>query len=72
MWICDFIAAQLQILPVPSESYNDTEHSVQMFMKRCHCIKGDLWFQTEVEEGKISILIRRFLENIDITIFGKY
>ena len=49
--MCDFIAAQLQILPVFSESYNDTEHSVQVFMKRWLCIKSDLWFQTEVEEG---------------------
>ena len=26
------------------------EHSVQVFMKQWLCIKGDLWFQTEVEE----------------------
>ena len=50
MYFCNFISAQLQILPVSSESYNDTEHSVKVFMKRCHCITGDVWFQTEVEE----------------------
>ena len=54
MWFLNFIAAQLQILPVSSESYNDTEHSVQVFMKRCHCIKGDVWFQTEVEEDILN------------------
>ena len=58
----NFIAAQLQILPVSSESYNDTERSVHVFMKRCHCIKGDHWFQTEVEEG-ISKLWRTPLKN---------
>jgi hypothetical protein len=26
------------------------EHSVQVFMKQWLCIKGDLWFQTKVEE----------------------
>ena len=57
-----FIAAQLPILPVSSESYNDTEHSVQVFMKLCHCIKGDHWFQTEVEEG-ISKLWRTLLKH---------
>ena len=25
-------------------------------MKRCHCIKGDLWIQTEVEEGKQQVV----------------
>ena len=45
-----------------SESYNDTKYSVQVFMKRCHCIKGDLWFQTEVEEGN-SKLWRTPLKN---------
>ena len=64
MYFCNFISAQLQILPVSSESYNDTEHSVQVFMKLCHCItiKGDHWFQTEVEEG-ISKLWRTPLKN---------
>ena len=39
------------------------EHSVQVFMKLCHCItiKGDHWFQTEVEEG-ITMLWRTPLE----------
>ena len=45
-----------------SESYNDTKYSVQVFMKRCHCIKGDLGFQTEVEEGN-SKLWRTPLKN---------
>ena len=42
MYFCNFISAQLQILPVSSESYNDTEHSVKVFMKKCHCITGDV------------------------------
>ena len=29
MYFCNFISTQLQILPVSSESYNDTEHSVK-------------------------------------------
>ena len=33
MLLCDFIAAQLQILPVFSESYSNTEPSVQELKK---------------------------------------
>ena len=74
MLLCDFIAAQLQILPVSSESYNNTEHSVQVFMKLCHCIKGDVWFQTEVEENilnrfKILDISKRFKICYIINIF---
>ena len=44
------VTSQLQILPVLTGSYNNSEHSVQVFMKR---LKSDIWFQTEVEEGNM-------------------
>ena len=30
------------------------ENTLQVFMKRCHCIKGDGWFQTEMEEDILN------------------
>ena len=51
------VTSQLQILPVLSGSYNNSEHSVQVFMKR---LKSDLWFQTEVEEGNMEDSYGRF------------
>ena len=52
------VTSQVQILPVLSGSYNNSEHSVQVFMKRW--LKSDLWFQTEVEEGNMEDSYGRF------------